>query len=163
MSNTFDQIKEQTRLALPTDDTYLFRLGVALYGFASINSFMTEVICHIDATQNRTKLQDKMSGQILSSFRQTLENIGAQGIYPSIYDIMENTANLFEVLNTERTDFVHAYPITNSKSEQILHRRKDDKGKYFEADNAFLDDFIKKLTDVSDGLYKIRGIVRPDL
>ncbi len=43
----FDIIREQTRLSLPADDFYLYRLGVALYGFASITSFMIEIICRL--------------------------------------------------------------------------------------------------------------------
>ena len=73
---------------------------------------------------------------------------------------MDETANLFEQLNSERSDFVHAYPVTNKKNEQILHRHKDSKNKYFEVNNDFLDSFISRLHDVSNGLYKIRGIVK---
>ena len=58
MEDQILSIKRQTRLALPNDDSYLFRLGVALYGFNSINSFMTEIICHIDRNKNRTALSD---------------------------------------------------------------------------------------------------------
>jgi len=157
-------IKKQTRLALPDDDTYLYRLGIALYGFASINSFMTEIICHIDKLQNRTAIQtDKTSGVVLSIFKETLEKIKSAGQYPEIYDVMLRTANLFEKLNDQRNDFVHSYPITNDKKEQILHRRKDCKEKYFEVDNKFLDQFISDLHDVSSGLYEIREAVKPVL
>lgn len=156
-------IKQQTRLSLPADNTYLFRLGVALYGFNSINSFMTEIICHIDNNQDRTKLLDLESGKILDIFRQTLKNIKSKQQYKNIYVIMNETANIFEKLNSERSDFVHAYPITNKSNEQILHRRKDEKGKYFEVDNNFLDSFISQLHDVSSGLYKIRETVKPQI
>jgi hypothetical protein len=156
-------IRGQTRLALPKDDTYLYRLGIALYGFNSINSFMTEIICHIDNSQDRTKLLDMESGKVLDMFRKTLKNIKSEDRYSSIWTITEEVANLFENLNTERTDFVHAYPITNKDNEQILHRRKDSKKKYFEVGNNFLDDFIRRLNDVSVGLYKIRGIVNADI
>lgn len=124
---------------------------------------MTEVICHIDNSQDRTSLLDLESGKVLDKFRQTLKIIKGKGKFPSIYSVMDQTANMFEQLNTERSDFVHAYPITNKKGEQILHRRKDDKGKYFEVDSGFLDSFISRLHDVSSGLYKIRAVVRPDL
>lgn len=159
----FGAIRNQTRLALPTDDMYLYRLGVALYGFSSINSFMTEIICHIDGKQNRTELLDMESGKVLDKFRQILKYIKAEKNFPSAHAIMEQVAVLFERLNTERSDFVHAYPITNKKDEQILHRRKDSKGKYFEVDNDFIDSFISRLHDVSSGLYEIRSIVRPSL
>ena len=76
---------------------------------------------------------------------------------------MEGTASLFERLNSERSDFVHSYPITNIENKQILHRRKDSKKKYFEVDNDFLNDFISRLEDVSDLLYRIRKEVKPEL
>ncbi|MDR2716845.1 MAG: hypothetical protein LBB89_02100 [Treponema sp.] len=157
------EIKKQTRLALPADDTYLYRLGVALYGFASINSFMTEIICHIDKSQDRISLLDKTSGPILCKFRETLDKIKDEEQYPEIYEVMSRTADLFGKLNNQRNDIAHPYPITNDKNEQILHRRKDSTGKYFEVDNTFLDRFISELHDVSSGLYEIRKVVRPDL
>jgi hypothetical protein len=162
-NDDFNTIRSQTRLALPSDDTYLYRLGIALYGFNSINSFMTEIICHIDGKQNSTELRDMESGLVLDKFRQTLKLIKKNKQFPTIYLTMEKTADLFERLNTERTDFVHTYPITNRKNEQILHRRKDNKGKYFEVDNTFLDSFIRRLHYVSEGLYTIRAIVKPSL
>lgn len=155
-------IRSQTRLALPADD-YLYRLGVALYGFCSINSFMTEIVCHIENSRNRTQLLDLTSGKILEIFRQTLRDVRTQGLYPEIHETMRITADLFEQLNSERTDFVHAYPITNQQGEQILHRRKDSKGKYFEVDNDFLDSFIPRLHEISTRLYEIRAVVKPQL
>lgn len=156
---SFTAIREQTRLALPSDDNYLYRIGVALYGFNSINSFMTEIICHIDPSKDRTALLDLESGKVLDKFRQTLKDIRKNDLFPAIHETMAQTALLFERLNTERSDFVHSYPITNSKNEQILHRRKDSKRKYFEVDSNFLDDFISRLHDVSSNLYKIRTAV----
>lgn len=157
------KVRKQTRLALPEDDSYLYRLGVALYGFNSISSFMTEIICHIDTSQDRTVLLDKQSGAVLDKFRQTLKKIKSENEYSTIHGLMKQTADLFEKLNTERSDFVHTYPITNGEQQQILHRRKDSRGKYFEVDNDFLDSFIDQLHEVSDGLYKIRAVVRPTL
>jgi len=157
------KIRKLTRLSLPTDDTYLYRLGVALYGFASINSFMTEIICHIDKSHDRISLLDETSGPILNIFKETLNKIKADEKYPEIHDIMLQTADIFGKLKEQRNDIIHPYPITNDKKEQILHRRKDKKGKYFEVDNAFLDQFISKLDDVSNGLYEIRNVVCPDL
>jgi DUF1680 family protein len=160
----FINVRKQIRLALPDDDTYLYRLGVAIYGFASINSFMTEIICHIDESQNRISLlSDKTSGRILEKFRDALNKIKNDGKYTEIYDVMTRTADLFERLNEQRNDFVHSYPITNNEKEQILHRRKDSDEKYFEVTNEFLDRFISQLHDVSSGLYEIRKAVRPDL
>lgn len=76
---------------------------------------------------------------------------------------MEKVIDLFSQLNSERTDFVHSYPITNKHDEQILHRRKDSQQKYFEITNDFLDDFISRLHDVSSSLYAIRNVVKPNL
>jgi hypothetical protein len=151
-------------MALPVDDDYLFRLGVALYGFSSINSFMIEIICHIDKTQSGILLLDKTSGVILDIFRKTQKKIESEKLYPetSINQIMDEVAYLFKALNTKRTDFVHAYPITGIAGKQILHRRYA-KDKYFEIGDSFLDDFIRSLVDVSSGLYKIRNIVGSNL
>jgi len=44
-------IRRLTRIALPDSHTYLYRLG-AVYGFASVSSFMAEVICYMDPRQN---------------------------------------------------------------------------------------------------------------
>lgn len=38
-----EAIKSLARVALPRSNAYLFRLGIALYGFASIASFMAEL------------------------------------------------------------------------------------------------------------------------
>jgi hypothetical protein len=156
-------IKKQTRLALPKDDTYLYRLGVALYGFASITSFMVEIICHIDETQIQSSILEKTSGSALGIFKETLKKIRTENKYTEIHDIMEKTAILYAKLNKQRTDFVHSCPITNKEKKQILYRRKDKERKYFEVDNAFLNQFISELHDVSSGLYEIRKVVRPDL
>jgi len=146
-------------VALPVDDSYLYRLGVALYGFAYANNFMTEIITYLDKGADRMQLGNLMSGQILSAFR------NAAMIYndPSIRSPAKRAGDEFERLNTERTDFVHSGPITNSSGEQILLRRRDDKNKYFEVTNDFLDGFISRLGGVCDALYEIRDIVRPDL
>jgi hypothetical protein len=153
-------IRKQTRLVLPDDNSYLYRLGVALYGFASINSFMAEIICHIDKSHDKNSiLSDYTSGKVLCTFTKTLDKIKNEGRFIEIHDIMQQTADLFAKLNNLRTDFVHSYPITNGKNEGILHRRKDNAGKYFEVDNDFLTKFIHELCSVNDGLYKIRDVV----
>lgn len=40
-------IRRLTKIALPESDSYLYRLGVAVYGFASVSSFMAEVTRHL--------------------------------------------------------------------------------------------------------------------
>lgn len=70
--NTPD-IRRLTRLALPADDGYIYRLGVALYGFASLSSFMAEVAHHMDPRVDRTELKAKTGGQILDGFRTSLK------------------------------------------------------------------------------------------
>lgn len=39
-------IRRLTRISLPESDRYVYRLGVAVYGFAWASSFMAEVICY---------------------------------------------------------------------------------------------------------------------
>lgn len=154
-------IRSLTRLALPDDNTYLYRLGIALYGFASISSFMAEVSCHLDPELSRTKLEEQMGGRLLNMFNQSV--IKASSQQPEIEVIGQSAAAIFKTLNAERSDIIHAYPITSSAGEQILHRRKDEQHKYFEVTNGFLDSFISRLHDVSLKLYEIRAIARPEL
>ncbi|MBX8799738.1 hypothetical protein HBA92_03125 [Ochrobactrum sp. MR28] len=151
-------VRELTRKALPNDNLYLYRLGVAAYGFASTTSFIIEIACLLDNSLTRETLSDKMAGRILSDFRQAI-NV-AKVTFPSIEVPANNAADLFERLNSERSDFIHAYPITNENHEQILHRRKDKESKYYEITNDFLDNFIKELSDVSDYLYAVRDIIK---
>lgn len=66
-------IRGLTRLALPADDGYIYRLGVALYGFASLGSFMAEVAHHMDPRVDLTELKAKTGGQILDGFRTSLK------------------------------------------------------------------------------------------
>lgn len=148
-----NKIKQQTRLALPDDDAYIYRLGIALYGFGSIWSFMTEIASRLDETIDRTSLQGKMGGDILSAFRSSVRKIKSSS--KKINKLGMEAATVFEQLNTQRSDFAHAYPITNKMGEQILHRRLDGKGKYFEVNNKFLDSFISELHKVSSKLYEI--------
>lgn len=154
-----EALRRSTRIAPPDKDAYIFRLGMALYGFASINSFMTEIITYLDPDQDRDSLHSLVSGKVLDRFRFTVKRWDG----PSIFVPASRVSNEFERLNTERSDFVHSYPITSVGGEQILYRRVDGKNKSFEVNDAFLDDFIGRLDRVSDGLYEIRGIVRPEL
>lgn len=159
MSIDTGPVRALTRLALPEDNEYLYRLGVALYGFSSITSLMTEVITYLDPLASRNELQLLTSGDVLDNFRHAAK--GWNG--PSISKPAKEAAREFEKLNTERSDFVHAYPITGSNGAQILHRRVDSKQKYFEVTSDFLEHFISRLHEVSSSLYEIRGIVRPEL
>jgi len=122
-----------------------------------IASFMTEIASLLDKTLNRTSLQGMMGGGILDNFRASVKKVKpSSGI---VYRTGMDAANLFETLNTQRSDFAHAYPITNKEGDQILHRRVDEKGKYFEVTNEFLDSFISRLHEVSSKLYEIRALV----
>lgn len=154
-------IRDLTRLALPSDNGYIFRLGVSLYSFASLSSFVAEIASYLDPTINKAELTAKMGGEILNVFRRSVK--AAKVDNPKIGPIGQTAADLFQTLNSERSDIIHSYPITNTSKAQILHRRLDVKDKYFEVTNDFLDSFISRLHDVSDELYKIRKIVRPDL
>lgn len=158
--NTHD-IRGLTRLALPADDGYIYRLGVALYGFASLSSFMAEVAHHMDPRVDRTELQAKTGGDILDGFRKSLKRAGKT--LPLVKPIGRVVADMFQALNTRRSDIVHAYPITNDATQQILHRRLDKKNRCFDVTNELLDEFISKLHEVSLKLYEIRDIVKPKL
>jgi len=154
-------IRGLTRLALPADDGYIYRLGVALYGFASLSSFMAELAHHMDPLVNRTVLQARTGGEILSEFRKCVKK--AKATKPAVGPIGRAAADMFQALNTRRSDIMHAYPITNQAKQQILHRRLDDKNRYFEVTNEILEEFISKLHDVSSLLYDIRAIIKPEL
>ena len=154
-----ESIRQTTRVALPADDSYLFRLGVALYGCACVNSFIAEIVTYLDASADRTQLGDLTSGDVLDSFRHAARLYSDQSARPPA----RRAGDEFERLNTERTDFVHSSPITNSFGEQILRRRKDDKNKYSEVTNDFLDGFIGRLEEVCDALYENRAVLRPNL
>lgn len=72
MEKDYKSARKITRLALPIDDSYLYNLGVALYGFNSINSFMIEIICHANQNESSIKLIQLTSGGVLNKFRSTL-------------------------------------------------------------------------------------------
>ena len=63
------------RLTLPDDSTYLVRLGIALYGFASLTSFLAEVTCHIDPRRGRMALEDKVAGKLITDFENSVNEI----------------------------------------------------------------------------------------
>lgn len=86
------RIKQQTRLALPDDDLYLYRLGIAVYGFGSIASFMTEISSLLDKTIDQTTLQGKMGGEILDTFRASIRKVKSSN--RTIYKTGMDAANL---------------------------------------------------------------------
>jgi len=150
-------IRSQFRVALPEDDGYIYKLGVAIYSFASVNSFLCEIISTINPEEyNHTSLQDKTSGQILETFKVITDRVKAENRLQSIHEVLDNVAGLFELLNNRRNDIFHAYPITGSSGAQILHRRKDAAGKYFEITEELLDKFIHNTEKLSGLLYQIR-------
>ncbi len=70
MNKNTNPIRSQFRVTLPEDDAYIYKLGVAIYSFASVNSFLCEIISTINPEEyNHTSLQDKTSGQILETFK----------------------------------------------------------------------------------------------
>ena len=92
------------------------------------------------------------AGDIVSEFR----SAGKKWKGALVKKAVKVAVKEFEKLNIERNDFVHAYPITGVSGTQILHRRLDRKHKDFVVTDEFLDDFISRLTRVSDALYAIR-------
>lgn len=172
-------IRKLTRIALPESDRYMYRLGAAVYGFASVSSFMAEVICYMDPKKSRAELEAKMGGQLADAFGNALKKI--KHMAPEAFAAGSVAEKLFKKLNEERSDIIHSYPITSPSGIQILHRRHNPtqpkgkgkgKGKaaasskpakYFEVTDDFLDNFITRLHQVTDGLYSIRSILRPDI
>lgn len=146
-------IRRQTRLALPGDETYLYRLGVALYGFSSITSFMIEITRRLDPSQDWFALNRLEAGRVCGQFEVALARGAADGSY--VETAGSEALELIRALNSERSDFVHAYPITNEARAQILHRRPKE-GEGFEVSTEFLDQFIAKLHDASSKLYEVR-------
>lgn len=156
LENELDEINSYTQIAIPTDKKYVYRLGVALYGFASISSFMAEVTARLDPSLNHSILQDGTGATILKNFQKSVNVV--RHVNPDIGRSGDEVSNLFESLNFQRTDIIHGYPITNHEENQILHRRKDSHGKYFEVTNEFLDNFISRLSIVNNMLYIIRKL-----
>lgn len=172
-------IRRLTRIALPESDRYMYRLGAAVYGFASVSSFMAEVICYMDPKKSRSELEAKMGGQLADAFGNALKKI--KHLAPEAFAAGSVAEKLFKKLNEERSDIIHSYPITSPSGIQILHRRQNPtqpkgkgKGKnkaaasskpakYFEVTDDFLDNFISRLHQVNDGLYSIRSVLRPDI
>ncbi|PPU32183.1 MULTISPECIES: hypothetical protein [unclassified Xanthomonas] len=152
----FDIVREQTRLALPADDFYLYRLGVALYGFASITSFMIEIICRLVPNGSQDELSALETGKLCGKFEKALADANDRGIYTEEAGGM--ALRLIRSLNKDRSHFVHAYPITNGENAQILYRQPKH-GQSFEVSNSFLDQFISRLHDASSKLYEIRNVL----
>ena len=157
MNENINLIRSQFSIALPEDDGYIYKLGMAIYSFAYVNSFLCEIISTINPEEyNHTSLQDKTSGQILETFKVTTNRVKAENRLLSIHEVLDSTATLFESLNNRRNDIFHAYPITGSSGTQILHRRRDVAGKYFEIKEELLDKFIHDTEKLSELLYQIR-------
>lgn len=104
-------IRRLTRISLPESDRYLYRLGVAVYGFAWASSFMAEVICYMDPQQSRSDLEAKMGGQLAAAFKQAVPKIEHSA--PKAFAAGQVAGELFTTLNDERSDIIHSYPITS--------------------------------------------------
>lgn len=78
-----------------------------------------------------------MGAGLRNAFRKAVEKAALS--YPGVVAPGQLAADLFQTMNAERSDIVHAYAITNLEGEQILHRRKDSQGKYFEVTDVLLD------------------------
>ena len=112
------EIRRLTRISLPESDRYVYRLGAAVYGFASVSSFMAEVICYMDPQQSRSDLEAKMGGQLSSAFGQAVAKI--EQLAPEAFSAGMVACELFKTLNDERSDIIHSYPITSPTGIQIL-------------------------------------------
>lgn len=153
---SIDKYRKLTRAALPEDDSYIVKLGIALYSFASVTSFLCEIISYnLDASINRTKLQEYEAGKIL----QTLKDIANQREFDDITSDIDFVIAQYEKYKDARNDIFHAYCITGSSGKQILHRTRKD-GTSFEVTEEFLNSFIDDFSEISDRLYKIRTFCR---
>lgn len=83
---------------------------------------MAEVTCYLDPGLNRSKLEEQMGGGLLNTFRQAVEKMSLSN--PEVEAPGRLAADLFQTMNAERSDIIHAYLITNPTGQQILHRRK---------------------------------------
>lgn len=161
-----EDIRRLTRIALPASHRYVYSLGVVVYAFASVSGFMAEVLCYIDPLLDRKALEAKTGGQLAGAFKQGLEKIEHSA--PEAHAAGLTAHALFSTLNDERSDVIHAYPITNGDNQQTLHRRLDEaqsRGKppkYFEVTHEFMDNFIARLHQVNDHLYHIRSILKTE-
>lgn len=153
----FKDVRGLTRLSLPESDKYIYQLGVALYGFASLCSFFAEITELLNPSENRTLLEAEVAGTILKKFEKSVEIIEFKN--DSLREICVEVSLMFKKINEERTDFIHAYPTGNS-DQRILHRRLDKKSKDFEVTSDFLNGFISKLDDASMKLYQIRDCIK---
>lgn len=149
-----NNFRTMTRLALPEDDAYIVKLGIALYVFASINSFVTEILCLLDSSLDRVRLLESTSGRIAKLLEKQQSNNKDLSLSRYLNDVTAWFGNYKDL----RNDIMHSYPITNDRGEQILHRRYG-KDKYFEIDGVFLDSFISEAEKISDALYSIRSVL----
>ncbi|WP_144444298.1 hypothetical protein [Caballeronia arationis] len=99
-----DAVRNRTRLALPDDDAYLYRLGVALYGFAKLSSFMAEIACHIDTTLSRSEVEAGTGGTIRSKFCASATTVSSS--LPEIEPIFERVGRV-EMKNAMQYTFVN--------------------------------------------------------
>ncbi|ENY79613.1 hypothetical protein C206_01397 [Pseudomonas putida TRO1] len=95
--------------------------ALALYDFAFLSSLMAELAHHMVPLENRTALQARTGGEILSEFRKCVKK--AKATKPDAGPIGRAAADMFQALDTRRSDIMHAYPIADRARQQILHRR----------------------------------------
>ena len=144
------EYRQMTRLALPENDAYIIKLGLATYSFASILTFLLENIGHLDPSVDHSNLSNKEAGIILLALKEIQETREADEITEDIELIIEE----FGKFKNLRNDIMHSYCVTGTTGIQILHR--SNKEGSFEITEAFLDEFIIAAPDISTRLYKIR-------
>lgn len=150
---SLDEYRKLTRVALPEDDSYIVKLGIALYSFASVTTFLCEIISYnLDKSINRAKLQELEAGGILKK----LISVDAKRPVDEITPDIDFVIAKYGEYKDARNDIFHANCITGSSGKQILHRTRKD-GTNFEVTEEYLNSFIGDFSEINNKLYKIRS------
>lgn len=152
-ASTISKLRKMTRLALPEDDSYIVKLGIATYSFASIVTFLAENMCYLGSGIDRNKLQAKEAGKILEVLKSIQNKRAEDEITADIQFVVDN----FSDFKNLRNDILHATCITGSNNKQVLYRSY--KGRNFAITESFLDSFIVITPEISNKLYSIRDHV----
>lgn len=149
-------LRSITRIPLPEDDTYLYTLGIAVYGFNYLTNFLCEVITYLDPQIKRNSFESSTAGDVLVLFNKARTKIDD----PGLNMFASRVATAYEELIHKRNDIIHANPITSRDGTQLLYRSKAKLAKHFEVTELFVLDFCGLLDAVIDDLEKLRSGTR---
>lgn len=150
------EYRNMIRVPLPENDSYVIKLGVALYSFAYTTTFLCEIISyHLDKNIDRGKLQGSDAGSILH----TLRCVQSKREMDQITKDIQFTIDKYEEYKNIRNDLMHSYCVTGGDGQQTLHRNRKD-GTDFEVTEDYIDSFIADFSEILDKLEKIRIFTR---